>query len=210
MANPRIVWDPGTGNRNFDFTELLSDWKGPFRRAHRQLNTTQGGVVTCQFEHFSDEFEIQVRGLARSNSFEDECATFWGHAGKGGQFAFAMDSSDMVNQLVRVASAASATRLLVDSSTPFTISRRYLVESAVEGGYAQERFQVINKDVASPPSIDLDRTLIWGYAVNDYVRSIEYWPKCVANQEEHPITINVGGSTFDFMLKIRTFRDLVT
>ena len=211
MGLPRIVYNPGGGSRNFNFTEELSGLSGPLRKRSATVNETRGGVVTVQFAFMREEFTALWEGVPRNDAFEEEHRIFRGHAGAGKTFAFAVDSADMVNTGVRVAASAGATRLLVDSSAGFVNGQKYIVESLAENGYAQQVLTLTGIDVASAPSIDFTGSaLAFAFAIGDRVRSRDYYPLCVIDQDEDPLSLNEGSSTFNYELRVKTYYDLVT
>jgi hypothetical protein len=160
------------------------------------------------FDFFYDQLELVLEKMIESVAFEDELVAFMAYAGKGGPFALAVDSSDAAISNVRINAPSASTRIAVDSSTPFTIGNRYLIESGIDG-WQREIFEVTAKDVVDPPSVDIDRNLIYGYLVGDTVRSIDYYPKCVVDQEEFPLD-EVEARLRTFRLKVRTYYDIET
>lgn len=217
MGLPRITYDPGAGQQILDFPEQLSAIEGAGRLSKRLMNEGQSGVVGIQFEHFREELEPVIEMMPRASQwaslylyerFVGGFEPFFGHAGKGGLFAFARDSDDMAESTASVALSAGATNIRVVSSAAFQVGQRYAMDS-IGDGWQREHFTVLTKDVTSPPSLQIAAPgLIFSYLAGDLVRSIGYFSKCSAVGSPWPFE-EIPPNAFRFRFRLRTVRDSV-
>ena len=98
--------------------------------------------------------------------------------------------------------------LRVAASSSFTVGERIVIESLYDG-WQQEAAVVTTKDVTSPPSLQLDRALIFGAAVGDVVRSEWYFPSCTVADDTWPLRDDANGLQSTLALRFKTFRGLV-
>lgn len=206
MGLPRIAYTPsGSAGRALDMPEQLSSWAGPQRTAARQVVESQGGVVMVHFEHFENEMELGIDNLPYSETFLDAMTGFWSFACRGGAFSLARDSARTGYSTVRTALAAGGTNLQVVASGSFAAGERIVIESA-QDGWQCEAAVASTKDVSSPPSLQLDRTVIYGWAVGDAVRSEHYYPYCMlAQDQDWPLTEQAAGHQLALRLRVRTY-----
>ncbi len=203
MALGRIVYDPGGGSRNIDLPEELTRYEER-RVVKRALNRSEGGVVLVQFQHFFDEVEIEIRRMQHNVAFMDAIEAFWAWAGKGGTFAFADDSANMILTTLDGAAAANQAVVPVTATTGFGIGKLVTLESANDG-WQRERAEMLS--VLGGVSFTAVSNLVHAYKVGDIVRSNRYFPKCVCLNDRTPVQ-ELMGTVDNFQMRFQTHYDI--
>lgn len=209
MANPQIVYDPGTGPITLDFPEVLSDLSGGGRVPERVESVSEGGVFAVHLQHFFEDWTAVIDKMPLDDAdildFIDDLEPFWAWAGRGGGFSFAVDTDDAIEHTLDGAAAAGQNVIPLDSTTDVNIGTRYFVESALDG-WQREVGQVVT--ITAGASVAVLNALKYSYLAGDKFRSKLYFPQCVALQRRHPM-IELPHRTLNFQLQFRTFNELV-
>lgn len=217
MANPAIIYNPGSGSRTILLPTAIEDLRGPGRVPERLSKRTRSGVEMSHFYDFHEEHEIVLSRMSTDDTtvqtFIDSLVAFWAWAGKGGTFAFALDSAAVgtVDRFVFNTPAPSGQKIIeLTSLSNIVVDSKYHIEGGPwpSGGAAAR--EVVKVQLVGTPAgcVTVYDNLIYSYIVGDIFRSRYYWPLCIAVDQVNPIHEREGKRA-DFMLKFRTYTTLV-
>lgn len=208
MALPKLLYTPSASGITIAFPEGIEDLGREGAVPVRKQNRTAGGVVLTHFEHFKYVLDARIEKMAKNTSFLDALVAFWGWAGKGGAFAFGLDSAKVFEStLASVHTAGNVTITHNATATwPEVVpGARFMLES-VQDGWEREVLTVAGV-VTADESFTISAGLIYSYVTSDRLRALDWYPKCVALQDEAPI-IEERGNLVSFRLRFETFEDI--
>lgn len=190
MGLPRIVFN----SVNLDFPRPLSDYRiGDAFRGGK--NTSDGGVTETVRAGTWDRVTIAMETFSDAAFFRALVA-WWSWAGRGKQYSFAFDRDKVVNATLVNAESVGAT----------------VIELASITGIAAGFYQMISADRLSREIVEVQSaaagaaTLVAGtkyaYAAGDVFRDINFYPKCVSQDDERPfieLPVNAYGFRHTFL-----------
>ena len=182
MANPKIVWNGNTLN----FPGPLTGYK-----AQKMLDesTARSGGVVHATALAAAYYKIRVM-LDRfdNNAFWLALRAWWSWAAEGQQYAFALDSADVVDKTLNGSAAAGQKDIPMADTSSVVVGQIYLVRQAI--GQRDEIVQVAS--VTLNTKVTAVANLLFSYISGDIFRSVNYFPKLVRSDADQPFEENPG------------------
>jgi hypothetical protein len=177
MAFPRIVWD----GKNLDFPHEVSSLERR-RKSEREIEFSASGRAGSVFEHAFDEILIEM-DVFSDRAFYRAAQTWWAWAAQGLEYAFALDSDDMVDAALDGAAASGQKIIPLASTAGISAGKFYRLRSA-----DLTREEIIEVDsISAGVSVTAVDDLLYSYDSGDTLRSEDYWPSVVSDDDEFPI-----------------------
>lgn len=190
MANPRITWNSNA----LDFPHPLTgyDWR---RRCDRAFDVSSGRVSAVGVRSSFDEVRAQLSNFDDAQ-FAADLEAFWSWARRGNQFAFALDSADVVNLALSGAAAAGQKDIPLADTSSVVVGRKYRLREVA--GDEEEVFQVAS--VTTNVKAVAVNNLKYGYLTGDVFRSLDYFPKMVVPDGDLPLSRLITTYALDFLM----------
>jgi len=167
MGDPRIVWN---GN-NLDFPGRLTGWEKHLR-TDREFGRSGGGVAVVQMHHHFFEIVVEINNFD-NRTFYNDLIAFWVWAGRGEQFAFALDSAKVANLTLNGAAAAGQKDIPLADTSSVVVGDTYLLREA-----AGDKMEVIEvASITTNVKAVAVSNLKYGYLTGDVFRATDYFPK---------------------------------
>ena len=176
MGNPAITWNGNTLAFPGPLTRYDADVD-----ADREIAFSGGRVSATLLHSMGDTVHIET-GNFDDAQFEADLRAWWSWAAQGKQYAFALDSADVVNLTLNGAAAAGQKDIPLADTSSVVVGRRYLLREAA--GPEEEIIQVASI-VANVKAV-AQANLKFGYLTGDRFRAIDYFPKMVSLDEKKP------------------------
>jgi hypothetical protein len=178
MANPQIVWNGNT----LAFPGPLTGyaWRS---RADRSMDVSAGRISATGLRSSYDEVRVQLANFDDVQFYMDSQA-WWSWARRGKQYAFALDSADVVDLALSGAAAAGQKDIPLAVTAAVVVGRRYRLREAA--GDEEEIVQIasVTTNVKATAQVNLK----YGYLTGDVFRSLDYFPKVVSADSDKPFS----------------------
>lgn len=211
MSNPAFYWTPAdeSANETASFPRPLYRFTG-FRVTDKATAISKGGVSVSTIYDTWDEYDLELRafGPDTSASFYSLLTSWWSHASRGGEFAFAVDGDDVADTTLSAAATQGDTTVSVNSTASMAADDWLVFEDAND--YAKHERRKISS--ISGAVVTLADALSYGFSAASTVRHAEYFPKCIVSPQQQggtPLTERTGGNganLWDLSVTIRTVR----
>ena len=208
MSDPRITWTPDgeSSSVTLDFPHGLTRLQG-LRNVQRGLAVSASGVATSVVYDAWAEFLVELRAVSRESdpTAFAKLTAWWSHAARGGEFAFAVDSSKMSSTTLSAAASQGDTTVSVASTTGFSAGDWVVFEDD-DDPTKWERHRISSVGTGT---LTIGAGLAWSYASGSPVRHAEYWPKCVCLETKSPLVereAGRGAHLWDLRFRFRQVR----
>lgn len=183
MPTARFVYN----GINVDFTHPPTFFRAP-RRANRDLVISDGGVGATNLRHQFDEIYVEFERFT-DPAIEAGLRAFWSWAARGKQYAFMLDTADVVDVALNGSAAAGQAVIPLPNTSGITVGRQYEIREA-----AGEEFEVITVlSIVANVSVTATTNLVYGYASGDIFRSRGYFPKVISLDSDLPVEEEITG-----------------
>ena len=188
MANPRITWN----GIALDFPGPLTGYKAqPMvdRAQDRSAGVVHNTNVSASYRRVRavlDRFD--------NVAFWDSLKAWWAWARQGKQYAFALDSGDVVDKTMTGAAASGQKDIPFTDTSSIVAGRKYLVRQAA--GHDEEVIQV--DTITANVKVTCLANLMYSYVTGDIFRSQDYFPKLVNMDGAEPPFDENAGITYSF------------
>jgi hypothetical protein len=176
MGNPAIVWNGNT----LAFPGPLTRYE-PDIEAEGEIEFSTGRVAAGLLHSLGDLVEIEL-GNFDDAQFEADLRAWWAWAAQKKQYAFALDSADVVNLTLSGAAAAGQKDIPLADTSSVVVGRKYLLREAA--GPEEEIIQVAS--ITTNVKAVAVNNLKYGYLTGDKFRAIDYFPKMVSLDKNKP------------------------
>ena len=188
MANPRLIWN---GN-SLDFPGPLTGFSNkPVKE--RTIARSNGVVHAVNLSASWRRLRIVLANF-QDVAFWDALHAWWSWASEGNQYAFAMDSADVVDKVTSGSAAAGQKDIPIADTSSIVAGRKYLVRQAT--GHREEVVQV--DTVTLNTKVTCLVNLKFSYVTADTFRSRDYLPKLVNLDNTEPPFEEHAGVTYGF------------
>ena len=177
MGNPRVTWSGNT-----------LTFPGPLTKYRRQLRSSRekdfsgGGVAAAQLHHFFFQLLIELETFTDAQ-FRSDLEAFCSWALQGKQFAFALDSADVVDLTLNGAAAAAQKDIPLADTSSVVVGREYRLREA-----AGPEFEIIKvASITTNVKAVAVNNLKFGYLTGDSFRSPDYFAKVVILDDDEPV-----------------------
>lgn len=208
MSNPTITWLPSgeSTTQSLTFPRMVSMYQGG-RSVDGATSVSLGGVAVSVIHDVYDDFQIELKGFGPTNdpTFFAQLWSWWSHASRGGEFAFALDGANTLDTTTSAASTQGDTTLSVASTSSLAVSDWVTLED-VDDPTKTERRQV---SAISGADVGLTPTISYSFGSGSLMRHAEYLPACVTAGKRRPFQerdAGRGGRLWDLQLGLRTVR----
>ena len=208
MSAPRLAWTPSGESTQvtLDFPHGLTRFQG-LRDVDRALNVSIGGKVAAVVYDAFELYLVELRAVSRENDSTvfAKLTSWWAHAGRGGEFAFAMDATKTYDTTLSAAASQGDTSVSVTSTTGVSAGDWIVIEDA-DDPTKWERRKVSSVGTGS---LTLTDAVTWSFANGSTIRHAEYFPKCVVLDAKTPFTEREGGQgvhIWDLRFRMRAVR----
>jgi len=181
MANSQIVWDGNT----LSFPNPLTGYDAR-RRTTRNLTFSHGGIPATSLRNLFDEVFVALERFT-DETFRADLYAWWAWAARGKPYAFALDSTNKVDELFTTAVAAGGVFWNIGTTAGVNVGQRYLLRQV--NGTNEEIIEVQAKGATS---IIPTTNVKYSYAIGDIFRSRDYFPAVVSIDNDLPLTENPG------------------
>jgi len=182
MANPRITWN---GN-SLDFPGPLTGYAAdPVRE--RTIGRSNGVVHAVNLAASWRRLRVMLNNF-QDVAFWDALVAWWAWASEGNQYAFALDSADVVDKTMTGGAAAAQKDIPFTDTSSIVAGRKYLVRQAT--GHREEIIQV--DTVTLNTKVTCLANLKFTYVTGDIFRSRDYFPKLVSLDSDPPFEERAG------------------
>jgi len=190
MANPQIVWNSNV----LSFPGPLTSYQSR-RRCDRSFDFSAGRVAATGVRSSYDEVRA-ILGNFDDAQFAADLVAWISWARRGNQYAFALDSADVVNLALSGAAAAGQKDIPLAVTASVVVGRRYRLREVA--GDEEEIIQVAS--VTLNTKATAVNNLKYGYLTGDAFRSPDYFPKMVAADGDQPWDQLITTYSFDHLM----------
>ena len=176
MGNPQIIWNGNT----LTFPGPLTGYDAGVD-ADRELAFSGGRVAAGLLHSIGDTVRIEL-GNFDDAQFEADLRAWWSWAAQSKQYAFALDSADVVNLTLSGAAAAGQKDIPLADTSSVVVGRRYLLREAAG---PEEEVITVASITANVKAVAV-ANLKYGYLTGDRFRAIDFFPKMVSMDAKKP------------------------
>lgn len=178
MANPAIVWNGNT----LSFPHAPTLYRAT-PRTDRAVERSAGVVHATGLVSHYDELNVGFDNFEDAQ-FAADVVAFWSWARRGNQYAFALDTADMVDLDLSGAAAAGQKDIPLADTSSVVVGRRYRLREEVGG--EEEIVQVASVTV-NVKAVAVNN-LKFSYSTGDQFRSPDYFPKMISMDSDLDLT----------------------
>ena len=208
MGDPVLRWVPDgeSATESAAITRQVSVFQGG-RNDVAESSISVGGKAVSVVEDSYDMFEVELKGINPTSSavFFSDLWSWWGHAGRGGEFEFGLDSADTLNTTTSAASTQGDTTISLTSVSTLAVGDWIMIEDADDPTKAERR----RVTAISSLDVGVNAGITYGFGAGSTVRHAEFFPSCVVLSTKMPFTerdAGRGGRLWDLKFSLRTVR----
>lgn len=208
MSNPTLSWLPEgeSTTQTATFPRQVSMYHGG-RDVDAKTTVSLGGKAVSVVHDVHDSFQIELKGFGPANdaTFFAQLWSWWAHASRGGEFAFAIDGADTLNTTTSSGNTQGDTTVSVATTSTLAVGDWVTLEDVTDPTKTERR----KVSAISGASVGLTPTISYSFGSGSTMRHAEYLPACVVIEKKQPFRerdAGRGGRLWDMRLRIRTVR----
>ncbi len=190
MGNPQIVWNGNT----LAFPGPLTAYQADLD-PDREIDFSAGRVAASILHSLGDKLRVELGNFADAQ-FEADLDAWWSWASQGKQYAFALDSADVVDLTLSGAAAAGQKDIPLANTSSVVVGARYRLREAA----GPEEEIVTIASVTVNVKATAVSNLKFGYVTGDIFRSRDYFPKMVSVDSKKPWMEHLTTWTLDHQM----------